>query len=66
MKNLFKILRFGAVIVMVTTLTNCVADSGYNLPKPLTSQISEIPTDAVAVAAVIEDRMRGHATSNVK
>lgn len=56
----------GAVIIMVTTLASCGAGSGYNLPKPLASQFSEIPTDAMAVALVIEERLRGQTSSNVK
>ena len=59
MKDLFKILRLGTVILMVATLASCVTDSGYDLPKPLASQASDIPTDAKAVAAVIVERGKG-------
>jgi hypothetical protein len=66
MKNLYKFLRLGAVVMMVMALANCVTDSGYDLPKPVASQASDIPTDARAVASVIVERLRGQTSSNVK
>jgi hypothetical protein len=50
---------------MVGALTSCVAGSGYDLPKPLASQASQFPADAMAVATVIEERLRGQTSSNV-
>lgn len=66
MKNTFTFFRFSAVAVLVLTFASCVTDSGYDLPQSLTKQASEIPTDAAAVAAVIEERLRGQTSSRVK
>jgi len=66
MCKIYKFIRFSAAAVVVLMLGSCGGVAGPELPKPIASKADEIPTDARAVAAIIEERLRGQTASRVK
>jgi formylglycine-generating enzyme len=53
--------------MLAAGLAGCVAvlKSGYDLPKPVATEQSQVPVDAASAAAVILDRMRGDGSGAV-
>ncbi|MBC8337454.1 MAG: hypothetical protein ISR51_09835 [Rhodospirillales bacterium] len=66
MSKLYKFFRLSAATVLILTLASCGGGAGPELPKAIASKADEIPADARAVAAIIEERLRGQTASEVK